>query len=122
MFTTTDELLAVFKFDGIGMAFRNTDAADRVLAKFSTLPPEHRLNFARFVAANWQEHGADLSADVLIVKAESFPPALPSGCIIALNGFIKRHGEQPGAPSLDADGFPNDPAAAMEVIARAARC
>lgn len=116
----TDDFLALYKFDGLGLLFRNSDGAETLLEGFHALPPAARLEAARMILDGWREGRIDESSAVVVGTVDSFPPALPNESVIALSGYERRFGIPGDVPTLDSDGYPNNPAAAMEVYERLA--
>lgn len=117
--TTTDHLYAMFKFDDRVLVFRNTLYGKLQAAQFAAMSSEDRLEFARMFRENWKPEDLAME-DVLIGLTDSLPASIPSGLLIGLAGAGPEAFQ--GAPLLDPDGYPEDPAAAMPVYARAAKC
>lgn len=115
--TTTNDLLALYKFDDSALAFPDTGLGDDYLRGFCLLGREDRLETARSWLETWNP--ADPVRPVLFIRADALPAALPKGAVIALAGYAIRYGEFPAcAPTLGPDGYPDDPAAVMATMDR----
>lgn len=114
----TNDLLALYKVDHKrGIVFRNTDMGAKLFGLFAALPREDMLTQANWFLQRWDEGAADMAKDILVVRADSLPPAIPERAVVALAGYSERFGGFDDAPMLDSDGFPQDPAGALHHMA-----
>lgn len=119
-----NDLLGMFKVDKHVILFRNTDVSYTILCGFSNQNYEGRMEFAREMVEVWDNGTDDKPSNVLVLPLSALPmlpEALPAEVIIAMEGYRLRTGDYGDAPMLDDDGYPLDPAAAMEAVARARR-
>ena len=107
---STNELLALFKFDDTAIVFLKSEAGMTTLNLFSRLGRPERIEVARMLVSR----AANADLGIWEVNPSNFPVALPSGYIIALTGGADLADET--TPVLDTEGFPTNPAQAMAVL------
>ena len=113
---SSDELLGLFKCKEGTIVFRATVTGKAALTLFARLPLSSRVELVRQWVSRWDEGEGD--PDVLVARGDLLPAALPSNALIGLSGGNSFWATD--TPTLDDDGFPTDPAAAMGVFDRIA--